>query len=96
MELPYLCIMENLWTKAHQFIFDCNIGDYYMEGDKKVSVVKRSPKRIYFSNGKLITIKKSQYGFFYLVGRNINQILRDIEGYFIYQIHSSTKKIFVK
>jgi hypothetical protein len=58
-----------------------------MEGDKKVSVVRRSPKRIYFSNGELITIKKSQYGFFYLGGRNIDQILRDIEGYFIYQIH---------
>jgi hypothetical protein len=79
--------MENLWTKAHQFILDCNITDYYMEGDKKVSVVRRSPKRIYFSNGELITIKKSQYGFFYLGGRNIDQILRDIEGYFIYQIH---------
>jgi hypothetical protein len=78
--------MENLWTKAHQFILDCNITDYYMVGDKKVSVVRRSPKRIYFSNGELITIKKSQYGFFYLRGRNIDQILRDIEGYFIYQI----------
>lgn len=80
--------MKNLWTKAHQFILDSQIGDYYMDGEKKVSVVKRSPKRIYFSNGELVSIKKSDYGFYYLSGKSVNQILRDIEGYFIYLIHS--------
>lgn len=80
--------MENLWNKAHQFILDSEIGDFYMEGDKKVSVVRRSPKRIYFSNGELVTIKKSQYGFYHLVGRKVDQILRDIEGYLLYKIHS--------
>jgi len=80
--------MENLWTKVHQFILDSKEGDFYMEGDKKVSVVRRSPKRIYFSNGELVTIKKSEFGFYYLSGKNVNQILRDIEGYFIFQIHS--------
>ena len=79
--------MENLWTKAHQFILDSNIGDYYMSGDKNVSVVRRSPKRIYLSNGELITIKKSSEGFYYLGGRNVNQVLRDIEGYFIFLKH---------
>lgn len=81
--------MENLWTKAHQFILDSKIGDYYLSGQNKISVVRRSPKRIYFSNGELVTLKKSKIGTFsYLTGRNIDNILRDIEGYFIYQIHS--------
>jgi hypothetical protein len=80
--------MENLWTKAHQFILDCKIGDFYISGDKKVSVVRRSPKRIYFSNGELITIRKSDHGFYYLSGRNLDNVLRDIEGYFLYKIHS--------
>jgi hypothetical protein len=80
--------MENLWTKAHHFIFDSKVGDFYMQGDKKVSVVRRSPKRIYFSNGELVSIKNSKYDFFYLSGRNVDNVLRDIEGYFIYKIHS--------
>lgn len=81
--------MENLWTKAHQFILNSQIGDFYMDGDKKVSVVRRSPKRIYFSNGELVSLKYSKIGgFYYLVGKNVDQILRNIEGYFIYLIHS--------
>jgi hypothetical protein len=80
--------MENLWSKAHRFIFDSKVGDFYMQGDKKVSVVRRSPKRIYFSNGELVSIKNSGYGFYHLTGRNVNQVLRDIEGYFVFQIHS--------
>lgn len=79
--------MENLWTKAHKFILDSKVGDFYMEGDKKVSVVRRSPKRIYFSNGELVTIRKSECGFYHLVGRRVDQILRDIEGYFIFLKH---------
>lgn len=77
--------MENLWDKAHVFILNCKVGDFYMQGQTKVVVVRRSPKRIYFSNGDLVTIKKSSYGFHYLSGRNVDQILRDIEGYFIYK-----------
>jgi hypothetical protein len=80
--------MENLWIKAHRFIFDSKVGDFYMQGDKKVSVVRRSPKRIYFSNGELITISKLKDDTFYLSGRNVDNVLRDIEGYFIYKIHS--------
>lgn len=82
--------MENLWTKAHQFILDCKIGDYYMSGGDKVSCIKRTPMRIYFSNGYCITIKKSKYGFYHLVGKRVDQILRDIEGYLIFLIHLNT------
>jgi hypothetical protein len=83
--------MENLWLKSHHFILDSKVGDFYLSGDKKVSVVRRSPKRIYFSNGNLIsikTVKDDNHDFFYLSGRNIDNVLRDIEGYFIYKIHS--------
>lgn len=79
--------MENLWNKAHHFILNAKEGDYYLQGDKKISVVRRSPKRIYFSNGELITIKKSKYDFYFLSGRNLDNVLRDIEGYFIYLNH---------
>jgi hypothetical protein len=81
--------MENLWAKAHQFILNSVEGDFYLNGNEKIYVVKRSPKRIHFSNGKLITIKKSKSGsFLYFSGKNTNQILRDIEGYFLMIIHS--------
>ena len=80
--------MENLWHKAHQFIIDSKVGDFYLKGDEKVSVIKRSAKRIHFSDGRVVTITKSKtYGFEYFVGKNVNQILRDIEGYFVYLIH---------
>ena len=39
------------------------------------------------TNGNIVTIKSSQYGFNYLVGKNVMNILRDIEGYFVYKIH---------
>lgn len=81
--------MENLWKKAHQFIMDSRVGDFYMVGDKKVSVVRRTPKRIYFSNGELVVLKKTKCGsFYFLSGKQIDRILRDIEGYFVYLIHS--------
>lgn len=87
--------MENLWTKAHQFILNSVEGDFYMDGDKKVSIIKRSPKRIYFSDGTLISIKKSKSNeFFYFSGKNVNQVLRNIEGYFLMLIHS--RNIFSK
>lgn len=79
--------MENLWTKAHKFILDSKVGQFYLSGDDKITVTKRTPKRIYFSNGGVITITKSKFGFYYFTGRNVNQILRDIEGYFLYLIH---------
>lgn len=80
--------MKNLWTESHKFILNCEIGDFYESGGSRISVVRRSPKRIYFSNGELITIKKSKFDFYYLSGRNVDRVLRDIEGYMLYQIHS--------
>jgi hypothetical protein len=79
--------MENLWTKAHQFILNSKVGDYYSIGGEVVSVIRRTPKRIYFSNGNIVTISKSSHGFFYLTGKYVNQILRDIEGYFVFLKH---------
>lgn len=86
--------MENLWNKSHKFVITCKVGDYYQVGSEKISVVRRTPKRIYFSNGNVITIQKSKSGLFhYLGGKNVNQILRDIEGYFVYQIHDHLPNI---
>ena len=79
--------MENLWIKAHEFILESKCGDYYMDGDNKISVIRRTPKKIYLSNKKLITIKKSEFGFYYLSGKYVEQILRDIEGYFVFLKH---------
>lgn len=80
--------MENLWLKSHKFIIDSKIGDYYFDGNNNISVIKRTPKKIYFSNGNIVSLKFSKIGgFYHLTGKNVNQILRDIEGYFIYLIH---------
>lgn len=80
--------MENLWIKAHQFILNSQIGQYYETSEGKISVIKRTPKRVYFSNGVIVTISKSKHGFYHFTGKNVNQTLRDIEGYFIYMIHN--------
>ena len=78
--------MENLWTKAHQFILDSKVGDFYSSGGEVVSVIRRTPKRIYFSNGKVVTISKYD-NFFHLTGKSVMQILRDIEGYLVFLKH---------
>ena len=83
----YLCDMKDLWLSAHEFIIGSKVGDYYEDGNNKVIIIKRTSRRIYFSNGNIVTIKSSQYGFNYLVGKNVMNILRDIEGYFVYKIH---------
>lgn len=58
------------------------------EGYNDVRVVKRTKKRIYLSNSKIVHIKNGGT-FFYLdsKGNGLKQILRDIEGYLIYKIH---------
>ena len=87
--------MENLWTKAHKFILDSKVGDFYLSGGDKVSVIKRTPKKIHFSNGNIVTITKSKFGFFYLTGKKIDTILRDIEGHFLYLIHTEDGKRYI-
>jgi hypothetical protein len=80
--------MENLWNKAHMFVINSKVGDFYYSGQNKIVVTKRTPRRIYFSNGKIITIQKSNSKeFLFFNGKHVNQILRDIEGYFLYLIH---------
>jgi hypothetical protein len=79
--------MENLWLKSHHIVLDMKVGDFYLSGGHKVSVIERTKMRIRFSNGNLITIKNSQYGFYHLVGKNVNQILRDIEGQLVFLKH---------
>jgi hypothetical protein len=76
--------MENLWLKTHHIILDMKVGDFYNAGDNQITVTRRTPKQIYFSNGDIVTIKQSTYGFHHLVGKNITQILRDIEGYLVF------------
>lgn len=81
--------MENLWIKSHNFILNSQVGDFYETGENKILVVKRTPRKIYFNDGNIITVRKSKSdNFFYLGGKKTNQILRDIEGYFLYKIHS--------
>jgi hypothetical protein len=88
----------NLYNQANLFLYHSKVGDYYLSGGDKVIVNKRTNKRIYLSNGVIISIKKLNNGVIYLDSKSIvrnnkpypliNQILRDIEGYFVYKIHS--------
>jgi len=52
-----------------------------------VIVLRRTPKRIYLSNGFIINIRDCD-NFKYLDGKNIKQLLRDMEGYKLLKIHS--------
>ena len=70
------------FKESEKFLLSLNVG----EGYNDVVVTKRTGKRIYFNNGKIVHIKNGG-NFLYLDGKNINQILRDIEGYMIYLIH---------
>ena len=87
-----------MWIKANNFLFDMKVGDYYLTSPtNKVECVKRTPKKIYLSNNVIISIKQLN-GYFYLDSKSVvrhnksypivNQILRDIEGFLIYKIHS--------
>lgn len=87
----------DLNVEANRFLYNSKVGDFYMSGQNKIEVVKRSPKRIHLSNGAIISIKKLDNGFEYLTSKSVirnnkpypivNQIIRDIEGYLLYKIH---------
>lgn len=79
--------MESLWLKSHHIILDMKVGDFFLSGGRNIMCIKRTPKRIYLSSGDCITISKSD-NFHYLSGKNISQILRDVEGYLVYKIHA--------
>lgn len=70
------------FIKSEIFLLSLNIG----EGYNDIVITKKTKKRIYLSNGKIVHIKDTGK-FKYLDGKNIKQILRDIEGYLIYKIH---------
>jgi hypothetical protein len=69
---------------AEKFLLSLNVG----EGYNDIVVTKRTNKRIYFNNGRIVHIKDSgEFKYLDAKGNTINQILRDIEGYIIYLIH---------
>ncbi len=86
-------------VEANRFMYGSKVGDFYMVGQEKVEVVKRTHKRIHFSNGAIVSIKTLSNGMKYLSSRSVvrhnksypivNQMIRDIEGYLIYKIHSN-------
>ena len=94
-------MMDNidLNLEANRFLYDAKVGDFYMVGKTKIEVVKRTPKRIYLSDGLVISLKKLSNGVEYLTSRSVmshnksypllNQVIRDIEGYLLYKIHSN-------
>ena len=89
----------DLNVEANRFIYGAKVGDYYMVGNNKIEVVKRTPKKIYFSNDVTISIRTLSNGNTYLSSKSIvshnkrymvvDQMIRDIEGYLIYKIHSN-------
>lgn len=92
----------NLNVEANRFIYNSKVGNYYMTINK-IEVVKRTPKRIYFSNGIIVSIKTLSNGRTYLSSRCITshnkqypiveQMIRDIEGYLLYKIHSNNNRL---
>ena len=80
--------------EANLFLFECKVGDYYISGGQKIEVLKKTKKTIHFNNGVIIRIKMDEIGRFYLDSKAqkiknknypiINQVLRDIEGWLIY------------
>ena len=58
----------NLNVEANRFIYNSKVGDYYMT-IYKIEVVKRTPKRIYFSNGVIVSIKTLSNGMKYISSR---------------------------
>ena len=87
----------DLNLQAQLFLYNGKVGDFYMDGDNKISITKRTPKKIYLSNGVIVNIKKTKNNVLYLDSRGVrhknrtyplvNQIIRDIEGYFLYKLH---------
>jgi hypothetical protein len=82
---------KNMWIESHKFIINMNVGDSYYTGSDLISVVRKTKTRIYLSDGSIIHKKKypGNPNHFYLSGKRINNILRDVEGFLIYKIHSN-------
>lgn len=90
----------DLNLQANLFLYNGKVGDYYLSGEKKVEIIKRTNKRIYLSSGVIISIKKLTKNLIYLDSKSVirnnrsypivHQVLRDIEGYLLYRIHSKS------
>lgn len=86
--------VNDMWIEAQKYLLNLKVG----EGYNGVTVTKRTANKIHLSTGVIVSIKKSDAGFLYLDSRSvirgkkpypiISQVLRDIEGYLIYLIHS--------
>ena len=85
----------DFWLEANRFLFDMKVGDKYkVASDSYVECIRRTPKKIYLSNGKIIHLRKIK-NYTYLTSKSnvrnnrsydgINQILRDVEGYLVYK-----------
>lgn len=93
------------WTAAHMFLFDMKEGQgYKISTDTKVVCVKRTKKRIYLSNNIIIHLKEKNgmkylasggFGKYHKRYEYLNKVLRDIEGYLIYKIHSKSSLLSV-
>jgi tRNA U34 5-carboxymethylaminomethyl modifying enzyme MnmG/GidA len=85
----------NLNLQANLFVYEAKVGDFYFSGGDKVEVLKRTKKRIYYSNNVIVSIKTLPNGMIYLSSKSvvrknrsypvIGQMIRDIEGYLIYK-----------
>ena len=90
--------MVDLNIQANNFLYDSKPGDFYLSGGEKVEVVKRTKKKIHLSNNVIVNIKTLPNGLLYLDSKSVvrhnkpypvvNKIIRDIEGYLLYKIHS--------
>ncbi len=88
----------DLNLQANLFIYNAKVGDFYLSGGNKIEVTKRTKKKIHFSNDVTVTIKTLPNGMLYLTSKSVvrknkpypvvGQMIRDIEGYLLYLIHS--------
>ncbi len=92
--------MRDLWYEANLFLYNMNVGDYYLVGNKRVECIERKNNKIKLSNGIVVRLQKlKDTNSFYLASNKkvkkgtrtydyVNQILRDVEGYLLYKIHA--------
>ncbi len=85
--------MNDLWSDAHKFLLDMQVGTSY----NNVTCIGRTEKKIFLSNDIVVTIRKVKGApIYYLISNKkisrgnrkydyIDQILRDIEGFLIYK-----------
>jgi len=93
----------DMFTKAHIFLYYIKEGESYKTSvDSEVTCVKRTKKKIILSNGVVVHIKKKNGNEYFhsasVVRKHkryeyVMQIIRDIEGYLIYQIQTGHANI---